>query len=648
MKLKITPLIIFVIILLILVILTFLCKLPCFSKEGFVSFLHDQTTMTEQTIPQYSENDKLYKLYDNLYFDIQNGTLVEVGSPNKDNITVNETNFDWEKYLADYSGDLTADVVDAATAWTHYTEVGNAEGKVAHAILPFDTEGNTINNITTLYRNSEESFTYEITAPEQRLPTPAANLMSSYKTVEFISDSNTNRPTDAYHVLYMPWDKKTYLHVLNTTNDNNNSLTNKYSHVASYLFSNTSTAQNIDFNNQEMYITDYIQDVDANNNKNVLEQKYNSEREVYQISKNVKYDMKGGNILVFNDDENTIEVLKRDSNVNKITIRLNDTNTDERTFGNSDSYTSVDFNVRTLEDRKGGNTVLYITDAYNTIVAIIGKDYDGSTSLKNLKRFTPNGLDTGSGVDNMPEQGNASTDASGNTYDPNSLADYTNNNNTNNNNNNNNNTNNNNNNNNTNNDNNNDNNNDLNLDNYILKTQVVPPVCPSCPTCPSCSNGCGSGICGDCGGNGGCGTKDKKGKTTVKGDAVSEKGALQGAVGAVGDVASGTVGAVGDVASGAVGAVGDVATGTVGAVGDVLSGAVGAVGDVASDLINSGKNVVDTANNNQLLQQNTNNSHGSHILPNSTTDPYSYYGQVPYKTPNSFIARTADFSSFGK
>ena len=66
------------------------------------------------------------------------------------------------------------------------------------------------------------------------------------------------------------------------------------------------------------------------------------------------------------------------------------------------------------------------------------------------------------------------------------------------------------------------------------------------------------------------------------------------------------------------------------------------------DLISSGKNAVDTANNNNQLQQNATNSRGTHILPNSTTDPYSYYGQVPYKKPTSFIARTADFSSFGK
>ena len=37
-------------------------------------------------------------------------------------------------------------------------------------------------------------------------------------------------------------------------------------------------------------------------------------------------------------------------------------------------------------------------------------------------------------------------------------------------------------------------------DNYILKTQVVPPVCPTCPNCPNCT-----GTCTNCGGNGGSG-----------------------------------------------------------------------------------------------------------------------------------------------
>jgi hypothetical protein len=39
-------------------------------------------------------------------------------------------------------------------------------------------------------------------------------------------------------------------------------------------------------------------------------------------------------------------------------------------------------------------------------------------------------------------------------------------------------------------------------DDYILKTQVVPPVCPSCPSCPKATGN----VCTNCGGNGGSGT----------------------------------------------------------------------------------------------------------------------------------------------
>jgi hypothetical protein len=38
---------------------------------------------------------------------------------------------------------------------------------------------------------------------------------------------------------------------------------------------------------------------------------------------------------------------------------------------------------------------------------------------------------------------------------------------------------------------------------YLLKTQIVPPVCPSCPSCPS------AGVCTNCGGTGGSGTSGK-------------------------------------------------------------------------------------------------------------------------------------------
>jgi hypothetical protein len=41
-------------------------------------------------------------------------------------------------------------------------------------------------------------------------------------------------------------------------------------------------------------------------------------------------------------------------------------------------------------------------------------------------------------------------------------------------------------------------------DDYFLKTEVVPPVCPQCPMCPD------SGVCSNCGGTGGSGTCNSK------------------------------------------------------------------------------------------------------------------------------------------
>jgi hypothetical protein len=45
---------------------------------------------------------------------------------------------------------------------------------------------------------------------------------------------------------------------------------------------------------------------------------------------------------------------------------------------------------------------------------------------------------------------------------------------------------------------------------YLLKTQIVPPVCPSCPSCAY-----SAGTCSNCGGSGGSGTLSGDGKTLV-------------------------------------------------------------------------------------------------------------------------------------
>ena len=80
MNLKITPLIIFLVMLTILIVFTMICKLP-FMQEGFISFQQSSSEGSREVIPQYNSSERPYKLYDSMYFDNINGNLIEVDSP---------------------------------------------------------------------------------------------------------------------------------------------------------------------------------------------------------------------------------------------------------------------------------------------------------------------------------------------------------------------------------------------------------------------------------------------------------------------------------------------------------------------------------------------------------------------------------------
>lgn len=568
MKLKITPLIIFLVMLTILIVFTMICKLP-FMQEGFISFQQSSSEGSREVIPQYNSSERPYKLYDSMYFDNINGNLIEVDSP------------------AYVSGNV-------------------------------DLTGNTISSISVLPRNSVDVYTYEISSTNQILPAQPTTLNSSYKSMIYRSESDT---TSKYTVFYMPWGKKTYLHVINTS-------TNPAQSEHFYLFSDTSVVYNKDLNSAPLTASSYIQDTDSNNNYEIIISNYNSARKVYQIQKYVKYDLKNGNLLITSNQNNSIEVHKRNTE-SKISINVSSSD-EERTFGNDESYTSVDFTVRLLNDESGANTVLFVCQGFDSLVAVIGKDYQDNIVLKTVKRFNPNGLDNGEGIDSSSSVNNLTNTAYSDLLsrfltdspDDASIQDIFKN---------------------------------LlnqqssmqseettNLDNYILKTQVVPPVCPACPACPNLELDKDS-LCGNCGGNGGSGTLSGNGNSTVAGDAVSKSNEKDLSE-QVSDTTANTLDAVGDVTSGALGTVGSVASGALGAVGDVASGAVDAVGDVASSVVDAGGDVVDAASddNTNLMNSNT------QVLANSETDPYSYHGQVPYKPPTEFLPRTANFGAFGK
>ena len=571
MRFQITPLTIILFLLLVLVLLIVFNNNSFFQREGFVSFLQSEDATTQNVIPQYNDG-MVNKLYDNMFFDNTNGNLIEVDS-------------------------------------TSFT--GNV-----------DMAGSSITNITTVPRNSDVAYTYEISTVDQKIEPPAKKLNSSKKTIIYESESMN---TDKYNVLYMPWGKKTFIHVLNLS-------TEPVTNEASFYFNDTSVAYSKMMNGSELFVSDYQMDADENNNKDVLEPLYNTERKVYQLSQYVKYDKKNGNIIIDTDSDESLDIYKR-GNSNKITINKTDNEDSDKKFGDKDKYKSLDLTVNMYEDANGGNTVMTMSHGVDTLVVLIGKDEMGAITIKNLKRFNPShekNKENYKAEEQEEEDEENEEDAEEKEEED-----------------------------------------EFDLNNYILKTQIVPPVCPACPSCPACVKDV---TCTNCGGNGGSGTLTNKGDSTVVGDSVSKttgtigkvaSGTIgvvgdvaSGAVGAAGNVASGTVGAVGDVASGTVGAVGDVASGAVGAAGDIVSSAVGAVGGAMASTVGAVSNVAKSGNNNN---NNNNNNIGS--VPNAqngidanvaqppsndTTDPYSYYGQLPSKKSNEFMPITANFSTFGK
>jgi hypothetical protein len=72
---------------------------------------------------------------------------------------------------------------------------------------------------------------------------------------------------------------------------------------------------------------------------------------------------------------------------------------------------------------------------------------------------------------------------------------------------------------------------------YLLKTQIVPPVCPSCPSCAY-----SAGTCTNCGGAGGSGTLNRDGQTVVENGKVPTNVTGTAIVTSGGAVVTGTTG----------------------------------------------------------------------------------------------------------
>jgi len=560
------------------------------------------------------------------------------------------------QYNVNPKGTLTIPMYSASKNKLHkvydsiYFDNKNGNLVEVDAKTPYDDEvisdPSDMNALHIVPRSGGATSTYVINSIDDTIPTPETTMNNSMTSIDYTTKGVN---TDPYKVFMMPWHDNTYIHVMELGNIPTNTITSAYTYASS-ASDYPHTGDNA--SNMGLVIGPRV-DNDSNNNKMVTEPMYNTTRKVYQLSEYVKYDVKNASLLISagDNEDKTITIYNRGGG--SVETLSNPNSTGESTKGDNDSVSLSSFVPRIMHDLCGQNMVLYIENAKKTMVALINYDSDEKLDLRNVKRFTEKGVDTaepdaGGDTDTDTEETDTARESSYDRYDEifngtGSGVDS-----------------------------------DA-LDRYMLKTQIVPPVCPACPSCNY-----GSGACGKCGGCGGAGTQDKSGESLVKDETPKEKPTVKGAVGAVGDVATGAVGAVGDVATGAVGAVGEVATGAVGAVGEVATGTVGAVGDVATGAVGAAGGAVsgvlgavgDVASSaigavgnvlgstidatgkvipnsekkagttNGIMQQQV--PQGPIVGNTGITDPYSYYGQLSTKAPSDYMPRTADFSNFSR
>jgi|UniRef100_A0A6C0ILV5 hypothetical protein len=507
-----------------------------------------------------------------------------------------------------------------------------------------DLNGNTISKMTVFPRIGNNSTTYTVSTSQNVIPT-GSNVTEKSMTSKAYESKSAN--TDKYTVFYIPYLYQTYIHLLNTTDKKQ---------IASFMFGSGNTANNYEFKTGSTYddtqlseLTSYVNDTDANNNTEVLNTDYSNTRKIFQLSKYVSYDMSNGNLIIFQGDGNDkkMNIYKRDRAVEQVAV----SGTVSNQYDENNSLANMSYTTITAVDACGQLLVVYVPSGTTSMITLIGlKDINTSQyDLKNVKRFTKKGVDYGDLTTNpsstapgaLPSGSqNTVTITSGTMTDSDTGTSCS-----------------------------------GDMDDYLLKTKIVPPICPACPSCPKCEGS--SGVCGSCGGNGGSGTLSNKGNTLVNntsGDPISN---TVGVVGNVGEKAIETTGKLAekgidttvDVAKAAgsgaadlvkpgVDIVSDAAKETGSAIksgaeytGGVIGNVASKTGDFVGDVLSTTPTQVAASQQQDITTTPSNATANTQVTPSSSTkyDVYSRYGQLSQPEDKmNYMPITADFSAFSK
>ena len=513
-----------------------------------------------------------------------------------------------------------------------------------------DTTGSSVSEVAIVPRNNDTPSSYTRGTGVSIMSQQCAE--SKKRTIDSI-ETQWSINTVQNQLMYITWGNDTYMCVLDLTNATvagntvaGNTVTSYQPAITAYFNGNVKQSTNTYSDADKIpLISKFTYNDDGKDGTNVIIDFYDKVATVYQIANGIYYDYKNGNLMTKTAGISaTLDVYTRGSKTVDYTYnnvpRENSTPASQLTFSQS-SIAPYFINLF-----NGKYTIMYWANGDTTLIVILVNFLQTNGSVGCIaRRFTRDGLyNSGIGDNNEDvkddEEKEVDTDANKDLLDSfarwyiyfntNAVgsSDY---------------------------------------NDYLLKTQIVPPVCPACPGCKS------EGVCTDCGGKGGSGTKttdsaslafDNKTIVGATGSAVTNTVNAAGtAVNKTIDVAGNVAGKTLDTAGNVVGKTLDTATNVVGktfdAAGNVLGSAASTLGLDRIGYNQSYRGPANTSGNGNASGypssgfKNTEYRPGSNTTgvpnyPNSNpNDPYSYNGALQSKGGN-FIAVTADFSRFGR
>jgi hypothetical protein len=629
-----SPFHLFIILLLILMIASFARNWGL--VEGFVSFNQSTAAITKINVPAYNfvDNRGIIKLYDDIYYDYRNGNAV----------IVNGTSTSASESL-----------------------------------------GTTVTSIDVYSRKGGPSARYNTPATTTVSSTGVTTLIevkqvvdeSKVDTIPSMVKEWTIYTADKSQLNYMAWGTNTYLSVFDLSNA---TLTPVAAVVPSYKIciatgytgNVTGIQKSYDVVIPMVSQSAYTYADDATVDKDYKEPIYDPSTNLYKFLNNVYYDVKNGNLLMNTSNTTStksINVYYRSSSPGfvesgSITPLSGTTQSVEAKTATDRSFTNAQSEPWFIKDSVNNNTIMYWPSGSNTILAAFSNFFVAGKGIPLLKvrRFTNNGVYSDEVVTPPAATPAATTDNSGNDIDDALL--------------------------------------DAfsrwyiyfntsaigsgNSSDYLLKTQIVPPVCPACPACPN-----GGGSCINCGGRGGSGTLSGGGSLAdVNGPSSglasigqSAGSAISGTASALGATALGTGMVAGNVVNNTVNTAGNLAGKTVDAAGNIVNKTFDTAGNIVNKTFDTAGNIVGgtvgTAGNliqsagsgvGNLLGLNNPNRFGydqSYRGPNMSSntpqqsymatsgtynqdsvDNYSRYGALPSKGSSNYRPLTTDFSSF--